>query len=198
MTRSLSRWRLGQMAQMAVAPACVGLSLFVFFFISPGELSLSNLRSLLGQMAPLAIVAIGQMVVIITRGFDLSVGSVAGLSAVAIALGVNWIGPAGVVLGPLAGVACGVVNGVVVGRLRIQPLIATLGLLSIARGVALVISGDNAVVIKGANPLGFLGYGHVAGVPTAFVLTVVVALALTLVLAGTCGGRRLYMVGSNP
>jgi ribose transport system permease protein len=196
--RSISRWRTGQIAQAAVAPLCVGLSLFVFFFISPGELSISNLRSLLGQMAPLAVVAIGQMMVIITRGFDLSVGSVAGLSAVSIALGINWIGPVGVVFGPIAGLACGLFNGVVIGRLRIQPLIATLGLLSIARGLALVFSGDNAVVIDGKNPLNFLGYGHVAGLPNGFVLTLVVALVMTVLLARTRGGRRLYMLGSNP
>lgn len=196
--RQLSRWRVGQVAQAAVAPVCLGLSLFVFFYLSPGELSFSNLGDLLGQMAPLAIVAVGQMIVIITRGFDLSVGSVTGLSAVAIALGINWIGPIGILLGPIAGLACGLINGVLVGRLRIQPLIATLGLLSAARGLALVISGDNAVVINGQNPLNFLGYGHVLGVPTGFVLAAAVALVTAILLTRTRGGRRTYMVGSNP
>jgi ribose/xylose/arabinose/galactoside ABC-type transport system permease subunit len=196
--RSVSRWRRGQIAQVAVAPVCVGVSLFVFFFLSPGELSTSNLRDLLGQAAPLAIVAIGQMIVIITRGFDLSVGSVAGLSAVAIALGVNWIGPVGILFGPIAGLACGVVSGVLVGRLRIQPLIATLGMLSMARGFALVFSGDKAVVINGSDPLNSLGYGHVFGVPSGFALAAVVAIVATVVLSRMRGGRRLYMVGSNP
>jgi ribose transport system permease protein len=196
--RSLSRWRIGQIAQTVVAPACVVLSLWVFFYISPGELSGSNLQHLLGQMAPLAIVAVGQMVVIITRGFDLSVGSVAGLAAVMTALGVNWIGPAGMLLGPIAGLLCGIVNGVLVGRLGIQPLIATLGMLSIARGLALAISGDNAVVVHGSNPLDSLGFGHVAGLPAGFVLTVGVAAAIGIVLALTRGGRRVYMLGSNP
>jgi ribose transport system permease protein len=101
------RWRLGQIAQAAVAPVCLALSLYAFFWISPGELSADNLQHLIGQMAPIAIVAIGQMVVIITRGFDLSVGSVAGLSVVMTAVGINWLGPVGMVLGPLTGLACG-------------------------------------------------------------------------------------------
>jgi ribose transport system permease protein len=196
--RAFSRWRLGQLAQATVAPVCVVVALIVFFYISPGELSGSNLRDLLGQMAPLAIVAVGQMIVIITRGFDLSVGSVAGLSAVMVALGINWIGPIGALLGPFAGLACGFFNGVLVGRLRVQPLIATLGMLSIARGLGLVVSHDNAVVVNGSNPLNFLGYGHLAGIPTAFVLAVIVALAAAVLLAQTRGGRRLYMLGGNP
>jgi ribose transport system permease protein len=196
--RPVAPWRIRQLAQAAVAPICLGVALLVFFYLSPGELSGSNLRDLLGQMAPLGIVAVGEMIVIVTRGFDLSVGSVAGLSAVAIALGINWVGPVGVLLGPIAGLACGLINGALVGRLRVQPLIATLGLLSVARGLALVISGDNAVVIKGQNPLNFLGYGHVAGVPTPFVLAVAVAAVAAFVLVGTRGGRRIYMLGSNP
>ncbi len=196
--RRVARWRLGQLTQAAVAPVCVIGALIVFFFISPGELSVSNLRDLLGQMAPLAIVAVGQMIVIITRGFDLSVGSVAGLSAVMVALGINWIGPAGALLGPLAGLACGLCNGVLVGRLRVQPLIATLGMLSMARGLGLVISHDNAVVVRGDNPLNFLGYGHVAGIPTGFVLALIVAVLAALLLARTRGGRRVFMLGSNP
>jgi ribose transport system permease protein len=195
---ALTRWRLGQLAQSVVAPLCVIGAVTVFFFISPGELSGGNLRDLLGEMAPLGIVAIGQMIVIITRGFDLSVGSVAGLSAVMVALGINWLGPVGALLGPIAGLACGLCNGILVGRLRVQPLIATLGMLSIARGLALVISHDNARVVNGNNPLNFLGYGHVAGIPTGFVLAVIVGVVAALLLAHTRGGRRLYMLGSNP
>jgi ribose transport system permease protein len=196
--RGISRWRAGQIAQAAVAPVCVAISLYTFFWISPGELSSNNLQHLLGQMTPIAIVAIGQMIVIITRGFDLSVGSVAGLSVVMTALGINWLGPVGMALGPLTGLACGLVNGFVIGRLQIQPVIATLGMLSIARGLALVFSGDGAVVIDGDNPLSFLGYDHVVGLPAAFVLTVAVALVIGMVLARTRGGRRVYMLGSNP
>ena len=199
MTLQVPRWRLRSLAQSAVAPLCLAVALIVFFYISPGELSSSNLSDLLGQMAPLAIVAVGQMVVIITRGFDLSVGSVAGLSAVFVALGINWLGPVGAVLGPVAGLLCGLVNGFVVGRLQIQPLIATLGMLSIARGLALVFSSDNAVTMDGGkNPLNFLGYGHVAGIPVGFLVAVAVAIAVGLALAFTRGGRRLYMLGSNP
>jgi ribose/xylose/arabinose/galactoside ABC-type transport system permease subunit len=196
--RNTSRWRAGQIAQVAVAPVCLAISLYTFFWISPGELSTNNLEHLIGQMAPIAIVAIGQMVVIITRGFDLSVGSVAGLSVVMTALGINWIGPAGMVLGPIAGVACGLFNGFLIGRLHIQPVIATLGMLSIARGLALIFSGDSAVVIDGDNPLNFLGYGHIAGLPAAFVLTIAVALVVGIALARTRGGRRVFMLGSNP
>jgi ribose/xylose/arabinose/galactoside ABC-type transport system permease subunit len=188
----------GDAARGLVAPACLLASLLVFSFYAPGMLDLSNLKGLLGQMAPLAIVAVGQTFVIITRGFDISVGSVAALSGVAIALCVNALGPIGVVAGPLVGLACGLVNGVLIGRFGIQPVIATLGMLSFARGLALAISGDVAVVIKGSNPLSSLAYNELGGIPISFILVAIVAVVATVLLAWTRAGRRIHMLGSNP
>lgn len=198
MTPTMRRLFTADAARGLVAPACLTASLVVFSFYAPGMLALSNLKGLLGQMAPLAIVALGQTLVIITRGFDISVGSVAALSGVAIALCVNDFGSAGVLAGPIIGLTCGLTNGVLIGRFGIQPVIATLGMLSFARGLALAVSNDKAVVIKGSNPLGSLGYNELGGIPMSFILVAILAVLITALLAWTRAGRRIHMLGSNP
>ncbi|MEY2534677.1 MAG: ribose transport system permease protein [bacterium] len=181
----------------AVAPLCLVASGIAFGLMAPGFLDLGNGTNLLGQMAPLAIVALGQMVVIVTGGFDVSVGAVAALSAVTGALLANAIGPVGLIAAPLVGLALGLVNGVVVGRLRVPPIIATLGMLSVARGLALLVSHGEAVVLRDGNPLSWLGYGLTAGVPNALLLTLVILAGLTFLMARVRLGRRFYMLGSD-
>ncbi|MEA2289481.1 MAG: ribose transport system permease protein [Solirubrobacteraceae bacterium] len=181
----------------AVAPLCLIASGIAFGLMAPGFLDLGNGTNLLGQMAPLAIVALGQMVVIVTGGFDVSVGAVAALSAVTGALLANAIGPVGLIAAPLVGLALGLVNGVVVGRLRVPPIIATLGMLSVARGLALLVSHGEAVVLRDGNPLSWLGYGLTAGVPNALLLTLVILAGLTFLMARVRLGRRFYMLGSD-
>jgi len=192
------RGHIEAIVRVGLAPLCLAASLTTFFFLSPGELERENLVGLLGQMAPLAIVAVGQMVVLVTRGFDISVGSVCALSAVCAALAAEQLGGLGVLAAPMVGALCGLVNGVLIGRLRVQPVIATLGMLSFARGLALLISGDAAVILRDGNPVAFVGYDHVAGVPVAFLFVAAVGLTLAAGLRWTAAGRRLYMLGSNP
>jgi ribose transport system permease protein len=193
-SRGFVRWAGGGV----VAPLCLIASITVFSFISAEELQTGNLKGLLGQMSPLAIIALGELVVIITRGFDISVGSVAALSAVVAVLCANAFGAVGLVVAPFVGLACGLVNGVLVGRLRVQPIIATLGMLSLARGLVLLISGNEATVLEGGNPLDTLGYKEWLGLPVSFLLTVALAIAVTVWLARTAAGRRIHMYGSNP
>jgi ribose/xylose/arabinose/galactoside ABC-type transport system permease subunit len=181
-----------------VAPLCLAVAVVAFAFAVPSSLSGQNYMNVMGQAAPLAIVALGQMVVIITRNFDISVGSVAALAALVTVVVVNALGPIGLLAGPLVGIACGLVNGVVVGRLRVQPVIATLGMLSFARGLALVVGDGQAVTFEGDNPIAWLGYDKLAGVSIAFLAVLAFAALLAVALRRTRGGRRLYMVGSDP
>jgi ribose transport system permease protein len=180
-----------------LAPVCLIVAAIVLSQQSTRFLTGDNAVNILGQAAPLAIVALGQMVVIITRGFDVSVGSVAALSAVVAATAVNGLGAVGIVAAPLVGLAAGLVNGVLVGRFGVQPIIATLGMLSIARGAALWVADGTAVALDD-NPFSELGYGKVAGVPWSFVLTIAILLMVIAVTSRLRVGRRLYMLGSNP
>ncbi len=180
-----------------VAPVCLLATAVVFGASLPSFLEGTNLTNVLGQMAPLAIVALGQMMVLVTRGFDISVGSVAALAAVVGATTINELGTLGVVAAPLAGLAAGLVNGYLVGVLGVQPIIATIGMLSVARGLALSISGGQAVAMDG-NPLLGFGFGELGPLPWPFVVAIG-ALALTIFVTGRLRiGRRLYMLGSDP
>lgn len=194
----MSRPSVGSVIRNGVAPLGLVVVLGYFSLTTDDVLDPSNLLNVGGQAAPLGLVALGQLVVVLTRGFDISVGSVAALSAVATALSVNELGAAGVVVGPLMGLACGIANGIVVGRFGIQPIVATLGMLSAARGMALLLSGERAVIIEGDNPLGPLGYGLLGPLPISLLVLLAMTAALALVLRHLRIGRRVYMVGSNP
>lgn len=182
----------------SVAPFCLLLTLVYFGSTTHGVWDVDNLLNVAGQAAPLGIVAIGQLVVILTRGFDISVGSVAALAVVASAISINAIGPWGALAGPLAGLACGAINGIIIGRFRIQPIVATLGMLSAARGGAILLSGQQGVLIKGTNPLVGLGYERLGRIPYSFLALLLLAALVAFVLRKLRFGRRLYMIGSNP
>jgi erythritol transport system permease protein len=187
-----------------------------FAFLSPAFLTAGNLTILVKHVAINAILAIGMTFVILSGGIDLSVGSVAGLAGM-IAGGLIHMG---LILGPLgvavyfevwlvivialaAGALAGAVNGALVSLLRVPPFIATLGLLYVARGTALLISkGATFPDLTGKPELrntGFLwiGSASILGLPVPIWVMVVVAALATFVAARTAFGRRVYAVGGN-
>ena len=169
-----------------------------FSTLSPFFLTGSNIVNVGSQVGPLAIAALGEMVVIITGGFDVSIGAVAALVTVVTAGALNAVGPAGILAAPLVGIACGAVNGILVSYGGVQPIIATLGMLSFARGFALILSGGSqAVMLRDTGALAWLGYGQLGGIPAGLAVTVVVILLLAALLRGLRLGRWFYMVGSN-
>lgn len=166
--------------------------------LSDDFLTANNLANLARQVSIYGIIAIGQLLVILTGGIDLSTGSILGLSgAVTAQLIVDGVPvvPA-IALGLLIGAALGLFTGFVVTRLKLPPFIATLGMLGIARGIVLVIT--NANTVQGL-PDGFqqLANGTVFGVPNLLILFVLIAAAAAFVLRRTVFGRYVYAVGSN-
>jgi ribose/xylose/arabinose/galactoside ABC-type transport system permease subunit len=166
-------------------------------FLRPDFLSGSNLINLMRQAGPLALVALGQAIVIIARGLDLSVGSIMGLVSVLSGIvGVEWGLAAGLAAGALTGVACGAFNGLMVSVFSVPAFVATLGMLSIARGAALTITGGATMDV----PDGFssLAWSNIGPVPEMAVITVAFFVVLYGVLELTTYGRRIYATGSNP
>lgn len=166
--------------------------------LSDDFLTANNLANLARQVSIYGIIAIGQLLVILTGGIDLSTGSILGLSgAVTAQLIVDGVPvvPA-IALGLLIGAALGLFTGFVVTRFKLPPFIATLGMLGIARGIVLVIT--NANTVQGL-PDSFqqLANGTVAGVPNLLILFVLIAAAAAFVLKRTVFGRYVYAVGSN-
>ncbi|BCB91151.1 ABC transporter permease [Phytohabitans suffuscus] len=164
----------------------------------------ANLTNVLISASLLIVMAVGATFVLVTGGVDLSVGSVLVFSGVVAgevmkAMGGQGWGAAlvGVAVSMAAGAAWGVVNGLVVTKLRVPPLIATLGSFGAAQGLAQVITNGNDLKDIPYELVDTLGVGRVAGVPWLVVVALAVALAGGLVLAVTRYGRRTYAIGSN-
>jgi ribose transport system permease protein len=169
----------------------------VISLLSPFFLRVNNVFNVLRQFSIIGILAVGEALVIITGGIDLSVGSVVGLCGVITALLSNLGLPAPLVL--LASVAFGLfvgsLNGLLVTRAGINPFIVTLGMLSIARGTALLITGG--LPVSNETPITWLGGGYVGPVPVPVILMFLVAAAGQLFASRTLAGRNVYVVGDN-
>ncbi|GLW07081.1 ribose ABC transporter permease [Microtetraspora sp. NBRC 13810] len=160
-----------------------------------------NLDNLGRQVSIYAIIALGQLLVILTAGIDLSVGSVVGLSGVIVAQAVfDATSTAGVipglVLALLAGAAAGAINGVLVAVFRMPPFIVTLGMLGIARGLTLLYTGGRTIQPLPA-PFAEIAGGEFLGVANLIWLTVLVLGVTAFALRRTLWGRYVYAVGSN-
>ncbi|MGH2815161.1 MAG: ABC transporter permease, partial [Actinomycetota bacterium] len=163
-----------------------------------------NFRNIAADASGLLIIAVGMTFVIITAGIDLSVGSVLVFSGVIaakvmVAVGGGGWGAIGVglVAGLVAGTAWGVVNGVLITKARVPPLIVTLGTLGMALGSALLITGG--IDVRGV-PLRLtttIGIGQLAGVPYVVIIAVVVTAVGAVTLSMTRFGRYTYAIGSN-
>jgi ribose transport system permease protein len=173
--------------------------LFVLLWIaSPYFLTATNLSSLVRQTAVINIMALGMTIVIISGGIDLSVGAILAMGGLlgTMAMEKGLPIPAGIAIGIGAGLLCGLLNGVLITRLKIAPFIVTLGTLGIFRGSTLLISNGLPVHNIPAG-FAFLGEGTLLGVPFVLWLLVVCALAMHFVLEHTRLGRYSFAIGSN-
>ena len=170
---------------------------------NPAFLTADNFRDILLNISVLVIVALGQMMVIITRGIDLSVGSMIGLTAMMVSFTVVAIPGMPVVLALPLGMALGAVlgslNGLIVAYGGVPPIIATLGTLSIYRGLIFLYS-QGQWINSFEMPADFrqLAKGSPLGVPNLILFAIFVAVAVFLFLTYTRTGRDIYAVGSNP
>lgn len=179
----------------------------VFAVLKPGEFATTfNIRNVLTDSAILLVLAVGMTYVIITAGIDLSVGSILVFSGVVaaktmVALGGTTAGWGAIVLGSLAGAGCGLgwglVNGLLVAKAKIPPLIATLGSLGVSLGLAQVITNGSDVNQIPARLSNVIGFGLVAGVPWLVVIALIIAVLFGLFLALTRFGRHTYAIGSD-
>jgi ribose transport system permease protein len=172
--------------------------IIVFSFLSPFFLSIRNMLAIGTNVAFIGLMASAGTPLIIAGGLDLSVAAVAGLVGVVIAL-LNaagfyvWLA---VIVALLLGVLVGLVNGLFTTRLRLNPLIVTLGMMSIVSGSALILTGGltKPLMAPGFN---WIGQGRLFGVPTPLILMIVAYVALSVILARTRFGRFVYATGGN-
>ncbi len=186
-----------------------GISLFIFMLViavtlrAPSFLTLDNFQDILLNISILAIVALAQTMVIITRGIDLSVSSMIGLVGMMVAFVVKENPEISVLLTVLLGMALGTVlgtfNGLIITFGRVPPIIATLGTLSIYRGLVFYYS-QGTWINSFELPAAFktLSKGTPLGLPNMVLIAILVAVVVYFFLNYTRTGRDIFAVGSNP
>jgi len=187
----------------------VGLLVFivllcvVFQLRNHNFLTISNIRDMLADTAILGILSVGMMMVILTRGIDLSIGSTIALSGMVSALTViafPHISPLLSLLeGMLVGLAAGALIGLLVARFNVLPIIATLGFMNIIRGVTYLVSkGEWVSAYQMSDGFKSLATGSFLGVGNLIIIAVVIFIAFYYFINHMRVGRQIYAVGSNP
>ena len=165
--------------------------------VYPGFLDGGNLENLLSQNAQIGIIAVGMTFVMITGGFDLSVGAIYAGGAVFYAdMASRMPLGAALLLTVMVGLALGAINGAIITRLRVNPFVATLGTGSVFGGAAFLYS-DSAPILVDKPGFDFLGQGTVLGLPTSIWLLIAAFVVGGVVLARSVYGRSLYAIGGN-
>lgn len=171
----------------------------ILSFLSPYFLTFDNLINVFRQSSVNALLALGQLLVIITAGIDLSVGSILGLSCVVVAIMLKAGVPVPVCIAAAIaiGAALGVTNGLLLTKLRLpHPFIPTLGMMNVARGLAFVISGGFPIS-ELPNNFRFWGAGTITYIPVPVILVVAVYAIFHVFLTRTTLGRDVYAIGGN-
>jgi ribose/xylose/arabinose/galactoside ABC-type transport system permease subunit len=174
--------------------------LFLYLIIvSPAFRNTANLLNLLQQNAIIGVVACGMLVMIISGGFDLSVGAVGATASVLAARLSGDVPPIVVVVAALGiGVAVGGVNGILIAKLRINPFVTTLGMASVVSGLLFVATNAQPIPLRGGtSTFNALGLGHVWRVPTDFLVFLGCAGLIWALLRLTRFGHYVYAVGGN-
>lgn len=169
--------------------------------LTPDFLTGSNLRSISVAMASRGIMVIGMTVALVSGGFDLSVGSIMALSGTTTGLiyaatDVSiWIAVLG---GLLIAIICGTINGLLIGKLGLNPLITTLGMMQAARGLVLVQTEGTPISLRGAaQSFSNLGGGEIFGIPSMVFIWLAIVVIADYLMRNSSMLRKVFYVGSN-
>lgn len=200
--RKTKPWGFANPGQFAAKYSMVGvlvILLIVATILYPGFLSSANIGNILTQNAAVGIIAVGMTFVIISGGFDLSVGAIYALGAVLFAGVTMQTGSpalAGIVA-LLAGVIVGTVNGALISMVKINPFVATLGTGSVISGIAYIYSNSSPFIVTGVPTFQDLALSTIAGLRLPAWILFAVFIVGSIILAKTSYGRNIAAVGGN-
>ncbi|HEU5186704.1 MAG TPA: ABC transporter permease [Gemmatimonadaceae bacterium] len=165
---------------------------------TPNFATASNAWNILWQVSSVVLVAVGMTLVIATAGIDLSVGSVMAIAGAVVATQIGLGTPIALLLALLAGIAVGLVNGTLIARGAIQPIVVTLATLIAGRGLAQVLSNDGQLVSVRDATLEVLGRSRLGPVPVPVIIAALVVIVAMIALRATPFGRYVLAAGGNP
>lgn len=190
-------WRLSQIAGLSRIGALLVL-VVIAQSMAPSFLSVANLQVILMAVAAIGIMAFGMTLVVIAGEIDLSIAGVAILACVVGGILIPTGSPLLIIGATLAtGLVAGLINGLLVTRLRIPSLIATLGMLGIARALANIVSGGQALYPDSIASYIWLGRGTLLGIPIPVLILLVLAVLAICLTRFSVFGRALYATGGN-
>lgn len=175
------------------------ICLMLFFWIwTPYFLTVSNILNIAQQTSINAIIAVGLTFVILTAGIDLSVGSIMAFAGVVMASVLQADLPVyiAIIVGLLVGGLCGIVNGLFISYGKLPPFISTLGMMSVARGAALLFT-DGRPISGFSSDFRFIATGEIFRIPVPVIIMIVVYLLAHFILTRTKLGRYTYAIGGN-
>ncbi len=198
-------------AQLGIGAVLIVL-IILLSVLTPNFMTWPNISNIMLQASIATIIAVGVTCVILTGGIDLSVGSIVAVSVVCLGkfihLGIAWLGPdasataitcivaLGIMTAMIVGMTCGLINGFIIVRCKVPSFIATLGMMSIARGLALIIAEGKTLYNFPAQARWF-GNGHIGPIPVPVILALTTVLTLYYILTQMRFGRHLYAIGGN-
>lgn len=192
--------------KIGVLPVLMVIAIVAFSLMSDNFLTTANLLSALRQNSYVIIATLAQFVVLLTGGFDLSIGSITALVSVTTAM--SMAGQAqngsptsaiivGIGTGLLVGLACGLVNAIGIGMLKVSPFIMTLATASVFQGLALKLTSGVPVYGMPSQFSAVFGFKNVLGIAVSLWIALIAATLLWVLLVRTRPGRHIYAVGSN-
>jgi len=166
--------------------------------LAPGFFTYTNLTNTLITASITTVTGLGMTFAIAMGGFDLSVGSVQVLSAIVAAGLLSMVEPPLAILGALlTGLALGLLNGILISKLGLPAFVVTFGMMSVVRGVALLVTQGQSVMITKHIEFGLLNNGKILGIPVPFITMMVVFIVLSVLLRDTPFGRHACAIGGN-
>jgi ribose/xylose/arabinose/galactoside ABC-type transport system permease subunit len=194
------RFRWARFLTAASRLAVLAIMIVLMSILSPTFLTTNNLLNVLRQAAPIFIIGAGQTVVILARGIDLSMDSVASLTGVVVATlmvdnKLPWY--AAVPVSLALGAALGLANGAIVTKTKLPPFVATFGTWLLFKGLT-VLWIDGRVISGLPKGFVFLGSGRVFGIPVIIFFAFLVYVIFRILLRHTTWGRKIYAIGANP
>lgn len=176
----------------------IGL-MIIYGIISPEFFTARNINNIMTQNAMLVVVALAQLLVVITGGIDLSVGAILALTGVMTAQFVVGGMPVGLAVLAAMGIGAiaGAISGLLVAKFKFAPFIATLATMVMVQGMTFVKSGGHVTYVSDAG-FRFLGRGYILNIPVLVWVMLLIIVVVWFVLKKTVVGRRLYAVGGNP
>lgn len=193
----MTRHAIAKALQTYAVLIMIVILMAVLTLMSDSFLTLQNLLNILNQNAPLAILASAMTLVIIAGGFDLSVGAIFAMGAVASAwIALHFDPYVGLILSPIIGLVLGCVNGLVITLLRVHSFLATIATSLIFKGVAIVISDGRLIPVR-MDAFTWLGRDKLGGVFVSIWVMTAFALLLGFILTRTALGRQILAVGGN-